>query len=66
MVGAQKIVKDMAEAHQRLKEHVFPLEDERAKQAYGTPTNISKLIEYRKEVAPDRVRIVIVKEALGF
>lgn len=66
VVGAQKIVKDMAEAHQRLEQHVFPLENQRAQQAYGTPSNISKLVEYRKEIAPGRVHIIIVKQALGF
>ncbi len=66
VVGAQKIVKDMPEARQRLEQHVFPLENERSKQAYGAPSNISKLLEYRKEVAPGRVHIVIVKEPLGF
>jgi L-lactate utilization protein LutB len=66
VVGAQKIVKDMPEAHQRLEQHVFPLEDERSKQAYGSPSFVSKLLEYRREVTPERVHIVIVKEALGF
>lgn len=66
VVGAQKIVKDMAEAKQRLEEHVFPLENERSKEAYGSPTYVSKLLEYRREVTPERVQIVIVKEVLGF
>jgi hypothetical protein len=66
VVGAQKIVKDMAEARQRLEEHVFPLEDARAQEAYGVPTNISKLVEYNREIEASRVHIIIVKEALGF
>ena len=66
VVGAQKIVKDMQDAKQRLEQHVFPLENERSKEAYGMPTFVSKLLEYRREVTPDRVHIVIVKEALGF
>jgi L-lactate utilization protein LutC len=66
VVGAQKIVKDMAEAKQRLEEHVFPLENERSKEAYGSPTYVSKLLEYRREITPERVQIIIVKESLGF
>jgi hypothetical protein len=66
VVGANKIVKNMQEAHARLQEQVLPLENERSKQAYGTPTNISKLVEYTREINPGRVHVVIVKEALGF
>jgi hypothetical protein len=66
VVGAQKIVKDLAEAEDRLNKHVFPLENERAKVAYGGPTSINKLLQYRKEGTPDRVQIIIAKESLGF
>ncbi len=67
VVGAQKIVKDMAEAHDRLKTHVLPLENERAHKAYGVPgSNISKMFELHKEVQPGRIHMVIVKERLGF
>jgi L-lactate utilization protein LutC len=66
VVGAQKIVADLDEANKRLVEHVFPLENERAKQAYGSDTNISKLLTVHKEISPGRITVVIVKQALGF
>ncbi|HSX29610.1 MAG TPA: LUD domain-containing protein [Candidatus Saccharimonadales bacterium] len=66
IVGAQKIVKDLAEAEKRVKDHVFALEDARAKEAYGHGSNISKILTIHKEVVPDRITIIIVKEALGF
>lgn len=66
VVGAQKIVKDLNEAFTRLKEYVFPLENERALQAYGTGSNISKTLVVNKEVAAGRITIVLVKEKLGF
>jgi hypothetical protein len=66
VVGAQKITTDMADAEQRLAQHVVPLEDERSRQAYGVPTNVSKKVYFYKEAEPGRVHVVLVKEALGF
>lgn len=66
VVGAQKIVKDLADGQKRLETHVFPLENERAKKAYGSGSSINKLLFFNQEVQPGRVTIVIVKRALGF
>jgi L-lactate utilization protein LutC len=67
VVGAQKIVKDMIDAMKRINEYVLPLESERAKKAYGVPgSNVSKLLVIHKEVTPNRITIVLVKEVLGF
>jgi hypothetical protein len=66
VVGAQKIVKDVADGQKRLETHVFPLENERAKKAYGSGSGIHKLLVFNKEVQPGRVTIVVVKRALGF
>ena len=66
VVGAQKIVKDVAEGMRRVEEHVFPLEDERAMKAYGVHSDISKLLIYNREPMPGRTTIILVKEELGF
>jgi YkgG family uncharacterized protein len=66
VVGAQKIVKDLAEGEQRLQQHVVPLEDIRSREVYGMPTHVSKLLYFYNEVRPGRVEIVLVKEPLGF
>lgn len=66
VVGAQKIVHDVAEGMRRVEEHVFPLEDARALKAYGVHSDISKLLIYNREPVPDRITIILVKEALGF
>jgi hypothetical protein len=70
VVGAQKIVTDIADGQKRLKEYVVPLESVRARKAYGLPdsfhTNISKLLIISREVNPERIQIVIVKEKLGY
>ncbi len=67
VVGAQKIVSDLDGAMKRIYEHVLPLESERAHKAYGVEgSNVSKLLIVNKEVNPERIKIVIVKEVLGF
>ena len=66
VVGAQKIVSDLDEAMKRIREYSFPLENERALQAYGMSSNISKLLIVHKEPDPKRTTMIIVKENLGF
>jgi len=67
VVGAQKIVKDLDAAFQRLEEYTLPLESERARKAYGMErSNISKTLIVNKEVTPGRISIVFINEVLGF
>ncbi len=65
VVGAQKIVKDLDEAFERLESHTFPLENQRALDAYGSPSSVNRILVYRKEPT-NRVTIILVKEAVGF
>lgn len=66
VVGTQKIVKDTDEGIKRIYDYVLPLESERAKKAYGTGSNVSKLLIINKEVKPDRITLIFVNEVLGF
>ena len=66
VVGAQKVVKNLEEGMQRIYEYSLPLENERAKKAYGMGSNVSKILILNKEISPGRVSMVIVKEKLGF
>lgn len=66
VVGTQKIVANLDEAMKRIDEHVVPLEDERALKAYGMHTALSKLLIFNREINPQRITIVLVKEVLGF
>ncbi len=66
VVGTQKIVKNLDEASKRIYEHSFPLEDERMKKAYGMPSGVNKILIVQKEIAPDRISVIFVKEKLGF
>jgi hypothetical protein len=66
VVGAQKIVKDMAEGLQRLQEYVYPREEEHMQQLYKMSTGVNKILIVNKELRPGRSNLIIVKEALGF
>ncbi len=66
VVGAQKIVPTLDEAFKRIREYTLALEDERALQAYGMNSNISKLLIVHREVMPGRTTMILVKENLGF
>jgi hypothetical protein len=66
VVGAQKIVKDLNEGFRRLEEHVLPLEETHMQELYKVGTAISKVLVYNREIRPNRVTMIIVKEELGF
>ncbi|MFA6393402.1 MAG: LUD domain-containing protein [Patescibacteria group bacterium] len=66
MAGTQKIVKDFEEGMQRIREYVFPRENERALKAYGMGSGINKVMVLNKEVNPGRITMILIKEKLGF
>lgn len=66
VVGAQKIVRGIDEAVDRVYDYVLPLERERAMEAYGIGSNVSKKLVISKEIRPGRIKIIIVRETLGF
>ncbi|SRR6266568_1126349 len=70
VVGTQKIVKDLDDGLKRIYDYVLPLETKRAREAYGLPdtfhSNVSKLVIVNKELVPQRITIIFVKEKLGF
>ena len=68
VVSTQKITPDEASALKRLKEHVFPLEDERMKGTGAPGSYLSKMLVLYKEQAfmGRKFHIIFVKEKLGF
>ena len=68
VVGAQKIVPTLADARKRLEEYCLPLEDKRLRGLYGVGTRISKEVIFHAENPKSgrQVRVIIVKEKLGF
>ncbi len=68
VVSARKITSDLVQAFQRIRAHVIPLEDENMKQKYGSGTSWNKTVIFHRE-NPNMgrsVRVILVKEALGF
>lgn len=65
VVGAQKIVRDLDEALERVEQYVLPLEDERARQAYGAGSSLNKTLVIHRE-RPGRITMILVKEQIGF
>jgi L-lactate utilization protein LutC len=66
VVGAQKIVPDFTTGLRRIYEYCFPLEDRRAKQAYGVPSGVNNVLVINKSIAPGRITAILVNEPLGF
>ncbi|MEK7064726.1 MAG: LUD domain-containing protein [Patescibacteria group bacterium] len=67
VVGVQKITANLDAALKRIYEYVLPLESERVKIAYGMDrSNVSKLLVINKEIVPQRITMILVKERLGF
>jgi hypothetical protein len=65
VVGTQKIVKNLDDAFKRIREHTLPLEIERMKKAYNMGSNINKILIFENE-RPGRIKLIFVKEILGF
>lgn len=68
VVGAQKICPTYEDAMRRLREHVVPLEDRRMKSVGMGGTVRAKILTFEREptFAGRTVRVIIVKERLGF
>ena len=66
VVGGQKVVADVETGIRRLYEYCYPLEDARARQAYGVPSGVNNILIINKVVATERVTVIIVRERLGF
>lgn len=66
VVGSQKIVKDLDAGLRRTWEHTLKLESERIERLYGQPSFIAKLLIVEREHDPERVTVVLVREAIGF
>lgn len=66
VVGEQKIVRDLNEGLRRLEQYALPLEDARAREAYGVGSALNRILILRREHQPGRTTLVLVKQKLGF
>jgi YkgG family uncharacterized protein len=66
VIGAQKIVRDIATGLRRIYEYCYPLEDARARRAYRVPSGVNNILIINKAITPGRVTAIIVNQRLGF
>lgn len=66
VVGAQKVVATEDDAIRRINDYVLPLEDQRMRAAYGIGSAVNKLLTIYREANAGRLRVILVKERLGF
>src|SRR6476469_1786081 len=66
VVGAQKLVKDLDEGMKRIYEFDLPLETEHMRQLYNAGTGVNKVLIVSREIRPNRITMIIVKEELGY
>jgi hypothetical protein len=66
VVGINKIVPTLTDALDRIWKYTYPLENVRAKKAYGTPSTIGKCVILSHEKNEGRVILILIKESLGY
>jgi L-lactate utilization protein LutB len=66
VTGVNKIVPSLEDALDRLESVAYPLEDERAREAYGVGSAIAKQLIFRRELEDGRTTVVLVRERLGY
>jgi L-lactate utilization protein LutB len=64
--GVNKIVPTLDDALDRLESVAYPLENERAQEAYGVESAIAKQLIFRQELDEGRTTVVLVREQLGY
>jgi hypothetical protein len=65
IVGGQKIVPDVETGMRRIYEYSLPLEDRRAREAYGVSSGVNNILIINRAVAA-RITAILVHEILGF
>lgn len=66
VVGSQKIVRDLEDGFRRIYEYDLPLETEHMRQLYNAGTGVNKVLIVNREIRPNRITMIIVKEEVGF
>jgi L-lactate utilization protein LutB len=66
VAGINKIVPSLEDALNRVRQYAYPLENVRAKRAYGIPSIIGKCVILSHEKNEGRIILILVKEALGY
>lgn len=65
VVGAQKIVKNLDEAFERIREVAVPYEDARLMAQMNAHTSLAKALVIFGEMIPNRTTVILVREPVG-
>jgi len=65
VAGVQKLVPDLAAAHERIHRYCLKLENERALEVYGRGSYIGKILEIHQD-EPGRTHVVLIRQPVGF
>jgi L-lactate utilization protein LutC len=65
VVGEQKLVADLAAAHERIHGHCLALESARTQAVYGQDSRVGKILEIHQE-DPGRIHVVLIRREVGF
>jgi hypothetical protein len=65
VVGSQKVVPDLDAAMRRIREVVFPWENDRVRERLGVDTALEKVLLILGEWQPGRTTVVLVREPVG-
>lgn len=66
VVGSQKVVPDLETALRRLQFYAYPREDVRAREKYGMPSTLAKVLIMNSDWPAGRTTVVLVREPIGF
>jgi hypothetical protein len=66
VIGGQKVVPDLETGIRRIYEYSLPLEDDRARNAYGIASGVNNILIINRVVAVERITAILVHESLGF
>jgi L-lactate utilization protein LutC len=66
VIGAQKVVPDLSTALRRVEDHCLPLENDRARVAYGQPSAVNRMLILNAEPEPGRGTVLLLRAAIGF
>ena len=64
--GTNKIAPTLGDALRRVHEYAYPIENVRAKRAYGISSKIGKCVILANEEIEGRVTLILVDESLGY
>jgi L-lactate utilization protein LutB len=64
--GINKVVPTLDDALDRLESVAYPLENERAQEAYGVDSAIAKQLIFRQELEEGRTTVVLIRDEFGY